>query len=116
MTVADIQDQAGAETFDPRATLALRHLETASRYLLTNLLPLPLVVIGLGVLLTMWHPEQPIVIWAAVTILTWSITILILHRFLNNETRGEALVAWRVAICVSVFISASAFVAAGPLF
>ena len=116
MTVSDIHGEAGAEQFDPRATLALRHLETASRYLLTNLLPLPLVVLGLGVLLTMWHPEPPIVIWGAVTVATWSVTIFILHKFLNSESRGEALSAWRAAICICVFVSASAFVAAGPLF
>ena len=70
MSVTSNEGTTAAEPFNLRATLELRHLETASRYLLTNLLPLPLIVVGLSILLGMWHATRPLAIWAGVTIAT----------------------------------------------
>jgi two-component system cell cycle sensor histidine kinase PleC len=116
MNVTSTESATGAEPFNLRATLELRHLDTASRYLLTNLLPLPLIVVGLAVLLHMWHAWQPLAIWSGVTIATWSITILLLYRFLNDGRRHESVAQWRLAISASVFISAAAFVTVAPIF
>jgi hypothetical protein len=99
MKLTSTDSTTETEPFDLRATLELRHLETASRYPLTNLLPLPLVVIGLSVLLGLWHEARPIVVWAATTIATWSVTIYLLNKFLHDEKWRERVASWRIAIC-----------------
>jgi two-component system cell cycle sensor histidine kinase PleC len=116
MSVTSVDSTRKTEPFDLRATLELRHLETASRYLLTNLLPLPLIVVALAVLLHLWHGTRPLAIWAGVTIATWSVTIFLLYKFLNDGRRQESVAQWRIAICASVFVSAASFVAVAPLF
>ncbi len=107
---------SGPKSLGPDDALALLHLETASRYLLTNLLPLPLVVIGLAVLLHAWQDIAPLATWACVTISGWAVMMLALHRFLNDPRRGERLVAWRAAICAAIFISTAIFASVSTLF
>jgi two-component system cell cycle sensor histidine kinase PleC len=114
---ADAQPTAfGSRTPEPAELLALHHLETASRYLVTNLLPLPGAVIGLAVLLHIWHGTVPLALWAGGTLVMWSAAIFVLHSFLKDERRGERLALWRAAICFFVFVSAASFACVSDLF
>jgi len=50
---------SGSEPHDASrldVSLSLSHLETAARYLFVNLLPLPLIVVGVSFLLHTWEP------------------------------------------------------------
>src|ERR1700724_3664512 len=92
-----------------RETLALAHLEVAARYLYTNLLPLPLVVIGTAVLLGRWNGAAPLALWAAATIATWFVTLWTLRSFLRDDARELHLRRWTISIGVSLFVSTIAF-------
>ena len=59
------EDAATAAPAGLRATLELRLLETAARYLYVNSLPLPFVIIGLCVILWHWYSLTALVSWAA---------------------------------------------------
>ncbi|MEQ1864180.1 MAG: HAMP domain-containing sensor histidine kinase [Micropepsaceae bacterium] len=112
----DSVEAVTAPALSPDAELRVRHLETASRYLYTNLLPLPLVVVGLALLLSQWNDAASLAVWAAGTIATWSITIATLYFFLHDERRHENTTRWTLAICVTLFISSSLFAGVSPLF
>jgi two-component system cell cycle sensor histidine kinase PleC len=105
-----------APALPPEAELRLRHLETAARYLYTNLLPLPLVVVGLALILSQWNDAPALVAWAVITIATWSLTIATLHVFLRDERRHENTTRWTIAICVTLLVSSSLFAGVSPLF
>ena len=98
------------------ADLAVRRLEVAARYIYANILPLPLVVIGLAALLGMWHSAAVIVPWAAVTIASWCATLLTFHRFLQDENRAQHLTRWTIAACLAVFVASIAIASVAPLF
>jgi two-component system cell cycle sensor histidine kinase PleC len=100
----------------PEGSLAQRHLEIAARYLYTNLLPFPLIVIGFALLLHIWHPVTPLAIWAAATIAAWIFTINIFRSFLGDPRRGERLDRWALIICATLFVSTACFVSIAPLF
>ncbi|MBI1213671.1 MAG: hypothetical protein GC190_19605 [Alphaproteobacteria bacterium] len=96
--------------------LTLAHLEIAARYLWTNLLPLPLVIAGLGVMLLQWWDLDRIALWAAASVITWSLTLTTLHRFLNDPKRSERIVHWTIAVCVTLLVSSTAFAGVAPAF
>jgi two-component system cell cycle sensor histidine kinase PleC len=110
-TVQDIPARA-----EVTPTLALRHLQTAARYLSVNLLPLPLVVIGFAVLLSQWHGVWPLTLWAGGTIAAWSLTIATLRAFLKRGDDVPNLTRWTAAICTVLFVSTLAFTSVSPLF
>jgi two-component system cell cycle sensor histidine kinase PleC len=99
-----------------RETLALLHLETASRYLYTNLLPLPFVVTGMAVLLLQWSSARALAAWAALTLATWAVTLWTLRRFLNDAQRQARLQEWTVCICIAIFLATVAFGSAAVAF
>jgi two-component system cell cycle sensor histidine kinase PleC len=105
-----------ATALSPEAELRLRHLETAARYLFTNLLPLPLVVVGFAIVLGQWHAPAPLAAWVAVTFVAWSITLLTIRAFLHDARKLERLTRWTIAICAALFASSLAFAAVSPLF
>ncbi len=98
------------------ADLDVRRLETAARYLHTNLLPLPLIVVGLALLLAQSHGAPGPIAWGLTTVVTWSVTIATLYNFLHDERRAERTVRWTIAICVAVFVSSAAFASVSALF
>ena len=100
----------------PPGALALPHLEIAARYLWTNLLPLPLVILGLGVMLNHWYSATNIALWAATSMITWSVTLTVLRLFLNDGRRGERTRVWTAVICCALFVSSFAFASVAPLF
>jgi two-component system cell cycle sensor histidine kinase PleC len=100
----------------PTAELRVRHLETAARYLFTNLLPLPLVVASFAVLLGQWHPAAPLATWAVATTITWLITIGAIRLFLDDPHRMENATRWSVTICIAVFVSSLTFAGVSVLF
>ena len=112
---ADGRSPASAAA-DPAADLPVRRLETAARYLYTNLLPLPLIVAGLALLLGQSHGAGGLIAWGLTTIAAWSVTIATLHLFLKNERRAERTARWTVAICVALFVSSAAFASVSALF
>ncbi len=97
-------------------TLALRHLEVAARYLYTNLLPFPLIIVGFAALLHMWHPVRPLAIWGSITVAAWLYAIFTFWQFLHDEHREERLEHWRVRICAILFFATVCFVSVAPLF
>jgi two-component system, cell cycle sensor histidine kinase PleC len=99
-----------------RADLRARRLETAARYLYQNLLPVPLVVVGLALLLGEWHTTAALAEWAGATIVAWGVTIATLHAFLNDDRRAERARRWTVAICLTLFVSSGALASASLLF
>ncbi len=96
--------------------LTLAHLEIAARYLWTNLLPLPLVILGLCVMLLQWFSLASISIWAVASVVTWSVTLTTLRLFLNDTKRAARVIPWIVAICASLFVSSIAFAGVAPWF
>ncbi|MBL8781707.1 MAG: HAMP domain-containing histidine kinase [Alphaproteobacteria bacterium] len=100
----------------PDAELRVRHLETSARYLFTNLLPLPLVIAGFALILGQWFPAPPLIAWAAVTTVTWTITIGVIHMFLNDPRRIENATRWIASVSAAVFVSSLAFAAVSVLF
>jgi two-component system, cell cycle sensor histidine kinase PleC len=98
------------------AELRAHHLETAARYLHSNLLPLPFVIAGLAVLMNQWHPWEPLALWGGTTMVAWAITIATFRIFLRDEQRYARVNFWTVVICASVFVSSLAFGAVSPLF
>jgi two-component system cell cycle sensor histidine kinase PleC len=113
---ADVNERSTSHAPSPEAELRVRRLETASRYLFANLLPLPLVVVGFAVLLGQWHEAAALWIWAAVTTLAWAATLTTLRAFLNDPRRTERVTRWTIAICVAIFVSSLAFASVSPLF
>jgi len=105
-----------ARATSPAAELRVQHLETSARYLFTNLLPLPLVVIGFAVLLGQWHAALPLTLWAAATIASWTVTVLTIRAFLNDPLRMRRPNRWSAAICIAVFVSSFVFAAVSGLF
>src|ERR1700678_4027875 len=95
-----------------RATLELRLLETAARYLYVNSLPLPFVIIGLCVLLWHWYPLTSLVSWAAVALASLLVLGALLHRFLHDNARLRDRKQWTVRIAISLFIATCALVSA----
>ena len=96
--------------------LTLAHLEIAARYLWTNLLPLPLVVIGIGVMLLQWWTPAAVATWAGASIATWSLTLTTLRLFLTDPRRGDRVVHWTIALCATLFVSSITFAGVAPLF
>jgi two-component system, cell cycle sensor histidine kinase PleC len=99
-----------------RATLELRLLETAARYLYVNSLPLPFVIIGLCVILWHWYPLTSLMSWAAVALISWLVLGALLHRFLHDNTRLRYRKQWTVRIAVSLFVATCTLVSAAVLF
>ena len=99
-----------------RATLELRLLETAARYLYVNSLPLPFVIIGLCVILWHWYPLTSLVSWAAVALVSWLVLGALLHRFLHDGARLRDRKQWSVRIAISLFIATCALMSAAFLF
>ncbi len=85
------------------------HLETAAKYLYSNLLPLPVIIAGLVALMSAWHPVTEILLWAAATLAAWCVTILTIRAFLRDEGRYGRVARWMTAICVALFVSSFAF-------
>ncbi len=79
-------------------------------------MPLPLVILGLGTMLNHWYSVSSIALWAATSIITWSVTLAILRLFLDDRRRVERTRAWTAAICLALFISSLAFASVAPLF
>ena len=104
------------QAFGRPGPLPLAHLEIAARYLWTNLLPLPLVIVGLSVMMMQWSSLPAIALWAGASLLTWSFTLTTLRFFLTDAHRAERVVPWTVAICVTLFISSLAFASVAPCF
>jgi two-component system cell cycle sensor histidine kinase PleC len=96
--------------------LALRHLEVAARYLYTNLLPFPIIIVGFAALLHMWQPVRPLAVWATITIAAWLYAIFTFRQFLHDARREERLNHWLVRICAILFFATVTFVIVGPLF
>jgi two-component system cell cycle sensor histidine kinase PleC len=99
-----------------RATLELRLLETAARYLYVNSLPLPFVIIGLCVLLWHWYPLASLITWAAFALVSWLVLGAMLHRFLHDGARLRHRKQWVVRIAISLFIATCALMSAAVLF
>ena len=99
-----------------KATLSLRHLESAARYLHTNMMTLPLIIVGLAALLHQWFAWTPLILWSGATVASWSMLMVALTRFLKDPDRARNLAYWRAAICAGLFIAVSVFVAVAPLF
>ena len=99
-----------------RATLELRLLETAARYLYVNSLPLPFVIIGLCVILWHWYPLTSLLSWAAIALASWLVLGALLHRFLHDNARLRRRKQWAVRIAISLFIATCALVSAAMLF
>jgi len=97
-------------------SLELQHLEVAARYLYTNLLPFPVIVVGIAVLLHIWHPTRPLLIWSATTIAAWVCALLTFRRFPKDSRREERLTPWTFWICASLCLATVTFVSAAPLF
>ncbi len=79
-------------------------------------MPLPLVIAGLGAMLTQWFGVARLAEWGIVSTLTWSVTLTILRLFLHDDRRSERVLAWTIAICVALFVSSLAFASVAPLF
>ena len=101
---------------DAEAELVVRRLETAARYLFTNLLPLPLVIVGLSVLLGQWHQTGPLLIWAAIATGTWIMTMAVIHKFRTDAARAQNARRWTIVLCAFLFVSTSSFASVSPLF
>src|ERR1700678_217676 len=99
-----------------RATVELRLLETAARYLYVNSLPLPFVIIGLCVILWHWYPLTSLMSWAACALASWLVLGALLHRFLHDDARLRDRKQWTVRISISLFIATCALVSAAFLF
>jgi two-component system, cell cycle sensor histidine kinase PleC len=99
-----------------RATLELRLLETAARYLYLNSLPLPFVIIGLSVILWHWYPASSLALWAAAAIVAWLVLGAVLHRFLHDEARLSRRKEWSWRIAVCLFIATCALISPAVLF
>jgi two-component system, cell cycle sensor histidine kinase PleC len=97
-------------------TLELRLLETAARYLYVNLLPLPLAVVGLGILFWHWRSLDLVVSWACTSLAAWMVLALLLRQFLNAKDRARHRRAWTAKLAVALFVAGSCFACAVPLF
>jgi two-component system cell cycle sensor histidine kinase PleC len=116
MSVMTSSSSETAGTNDPDAELDLRRLETAARYLYMNMLPVPLVLAAISALLAQWHEPRPIAAWALAALGSWTITMVVLHRFQNDARRAESVTRWTIAICASLFISTTTFALMGLIF
>jgi two-component system cell cycle sensor histidine kinase PleC len=110
------EDAATAAPAGLRATLELRLLETAARYLYVNSLPLPFVIIGLCVILWHWYPLTALVTWAVCALASWLVLGALLHRFLHDDARLRDRKKWTVHIAIGLFIATCALVSAAVLF
>jgi two-component system cell cycle sensor histidine kinase PleC len=100
----------------PAAELRVQHLEIAARYLFTNLLPLPFVIVGLGLMLAAWHEPAPLIAWGVASTLTWMATISVIRAFLSDADKGARIARWTIAVCATLFVSATVFASVAPLF
>jgi len=115
-SLPDADDRSPSAAAALAADLRLRRLETAARYLYANLLPLPLVVLGLAFLLGQSHDVASLAVWGVASVVTWSVTILILRRFLSDPRRAERARSWTMTICITLLVSSATFGAASLLF
>src|SRR5580692_6425060 len=99
-----------------RATIELRLLETAARYLYLNSLPLPFVIIGLCIILWHWYPLGSLALWAAVALASWLVLGAILHRFLHDTQRQRRYRQWTMRIGISLFLATCTLVSAAVFF
>jgi len=107
---------ANATNGESGRSLALRHLETAARFLKVNLLPLPLIALGFAVLMHLWHPILPLAVWAVATIGAWSVSIAVFNAFLRDPRRAEHEPQWTILVCSVLFLSTTAFASIAVLF
>ena len=99
-----------------RATLELRLLETAARYLYVNSLPLPFVIIGFCIILWHWYPLTSLLAWAAAALVAWLVLGALLHRFLHDNMRLRTRKQWTMRLAISLFVATCALVSAAVLF
>ncbi len=92
----------------PEVELRLRRLEVAGRYLLANLLPLPFVIVGIGILFAQWHDATDLTMWGAATAASWLVTVIVLRGFLRDRDRGHSLDRWTTAIVTTLTVTSIA--------
>ena len=109
-------EDAAAAPVGLRATLELRLLETAARYLYVNSLPLPFVILGLCVILWHWFPLTSLLPWAAVALASWLVLGALLHRFLHDGTRLRDRKRWTMRIAISLFVATCSLTSVAVLF
>ncbi|MEQ1754547.1 MAG: HAMP domain-containing sensor histidine kinase [Micropepsaceae bacterium] len=110
------QDTPASPVAELAAALDLQRLEIAGRYLFANLLPLPLIVLGISLLLWSTHPPGTIMAWAMMTVASWSVTTGTLHIFLRDTRRSEHTTRWTIIICATLFVSSTAFASGSMIF
>jgi hypothetical protein len=98
------------------ADLRLRRLEIAVRYLYTNSLPVPIIIVGFCLLLAQSQPLSDLIMWGTVTIALWVATTLTVRAFLNDEGRAARTTRWTVAICIVLFFACSALASVSAFF
>ena len=103
-------------TADQAAELRLNKLEIAARYLFSNLLPLPAIVLGISLLLAQSHSMSEILAWGTITVVTWFVTSGTLRLFLNDPLRATRVTSWTVTICSTLLVSCSAFASISIIF
>lgn len=114
--VASVEATPSSTLSETEADLRLRRLEIAVRYLYTNSLPVPVIIIGFCFLLAQSQPLGDLAVWGAVTIVLWVATTLTVRAFLKDERRGERTVRWTIAICVVLFFATLALASVSAFF
>ena len=112
LPVGEEEDAPGAL----RDTLDLRLLETAARYLYVNMLPLPVVIVGLGLVFWTWRSLAVVFAWALPTLLAWALLGALLRMFLKDEHRFVRRRAWALGLGAALFVASSLFAAAALIF
>lgn len=99
------------------AELRLNKLEISARYLFSNLLPLPPIVVGISLLLAeQSHPLPNIIGWGVISVVSWFVTTGTLHLFLRDPHRASRVTGWTIAICATLLVSCSAFASISIIF
>jgi two-component system cell cycle sensor histidine kinase PleC len=115
-STANVETPPSSTLSKVEADLRLRRLETAVRYLYTNSLPVPVIIVGFCLLLGQSQPFVDLFVWGAVTIALWVSTTLTVRAFLKDERRAERTTRWTVAICVVLFFACSALASVSVFF
>ena len=105
-----------ASTLTPEAELRLRHFEITARYLLTNVVLLPICIVGIGVLFAQWHGVSLPLVWGAITLAAWSALVAVLRGFLNDPARATRLDRWTMIMSGTILVSSSCLAAIAVLF
>jgi two-component system cell cycle sensor histidine kinase PleC len=105
-----------ASALPPETELRLRRLEVTSRYLLTNLLPLPFCIVGIALLFAQWNSVALVAGWGVVTAVAWIGAVAVLRGFLKDEGRADRIDSWTPAICGTIVVTSFAIALTAVLF